>query len=489
VRTQTYNSRQQGPGQGPGVIQSPEAAGAVGRAVANLGDAITETTQNYWEAQRKADRVVDYHGAVTAMHKTLNEVQAQLEQDPDEDGYEQKRRDAFSRAREQVLSGIKDEETKRAINLTFEDMDVESSGQVQKLVMVRKAQKGQARLMDDLDYWKNAGDLGRVKAIIDDGQQAMLIDPLKAEELWKRSEHEVWVSRARNDIKLGAFDKTKYPLNQNTLAALEGEAEDERRRREHDQERKEQQIKEETGSQALDLWGAGKLTREWLNEQHKARRLSDQYYEHFTKALKEAPAAGEGDLKTYIALRTGILGGEVRDYTEIIKHLGALGKVNAERLMDMVDAYNLAEGRADEKLAALEEKEASKAIQRATLVSISRGKLDAFLEDELWLDSRKDKIKALYDRNIALVENSQIKAFTDGLIKDLQDASYNEMAAKLNQSFAVMEKQRKQAAAVPRKKTPPAAKQPPLVTTDAEYNALPSGTEFIGPDGKKRRKP
>jgi len=157
--------------------------------------------------------------------------------------------------------------------------------------------------------------------------------------------------------------------------------------------------------------------------------------------------------------------------------------------MDMVDAYNLAEGRAEEKVAAMEEKAANKAIQRATLESISRGKLDAFLDDELWLDSRKDKIKALYDRNIALVDNSQIKAFTDNMIKDLQDTSYSEMMAKLNQSLATMEKQRKQSAAVPRKKTPPTAKLPPRITTDAEYNALPSGTEFIGPDGKKRRKP
>jgi len=29
----------------------------------------------------------------------------------------------------------------------------------------------------------------------------------------------------------------------------------------------------------------------------------------------------------------------------------------------------------------------------------------------------------------------------------------------------------------------------PVVRTDAEYNALPSGTVFIGPDGKKRKKP
>lgn len=31
--------------------------------------------------------------------------------------------------------------------------------------------------------------------------------------------------------------------------------------------------------------------------------------------------------------------------------------------------------------------------------------------------------------------------------------------------------------------------QPSRVTNDAEYNALPSGTTFVGPDGKQRRKP
>jgi len=40
--------------------------------------------------------------------------------------------------------------------------------------------------------------------------------------------------------------------------------------------------------------------------------------------------------------------------------------------------------------------------------------------------------------------------------------------------------------------TPPAAQQPsqlPRVTNDAEFNALPKGAEFVGPDGIKRRKP
>jgi len=30
---------------------------------------------------------------------------------------------------------------------------------------------------------------------------------------------------------------------------------------------------------------------------------------------------------------------------------------------------------------------------------------------------------------------------------------------------------------------------PASIANDAEYDALPSGTEFIGPDGVKRRKP
>jgi len=42
-------------------------------------------------------------------------------------------------------------------------------------------------------------------------------------------------------------------------------------------------------------------------------------------------------------------------------------------------------------------------------------------------------------------------------------------------------------------KTPPApasnAKQPAKISSDAEYNALPSGATFIGPDGQTRRKP
>jgi len=33
------------------------------------------------------------------------------------------------------------------------------------------------------------------------------------------------------------------------------------------------------------------------------------------------------------------------------------------------------------------------------------------------------------------------------------------------------------------------AKQPAKISGDAEYNALPSGATFIGPDGKTRRKP
>lgn len=35
----------------------------------------------------------------------------------------------------------------------------------------------------------------------------------------------------------------------------------------------------------------------------------------------------------------------------------------------------------------------------------------------------------------------------------------------------------------------PAQQQPPTVTSDADYDALPSGTMFIGPDGKRRTKP
>ncbi len=34
-----------------------------------------------------------------------------------------------------------------------------------------------------------------------------------------------------------------------------------------------------------------------------------------------------------------------------------------------------------------------------------------------------------------------------------------------------------------------AAKGPAQIKSDAEFNALPSGAEFIGPDGKHRRKP
>src|SRR3546814_15592909 len=36
---------------------------------------------------------------------------------------------------------------------------------------------------------------------------------------------------------------------------------------------------------------------------------------------------------------------------------------------------------------------------------------------------------------------------------------------------------------------PAATGGPARVTNDAEYSALPSGTEFIGPDGQTRRKP
>lgn len=42
--------------------------------------------------------------------------------------------------------------------------------------------------------------------------------------------------------------------------------------------------------------------------------------------------------------------------------------------------------------------------------------------------------------------------------------------------------------AKPAQPTPPAG-APAAIKSDAEYNALPSGTEFVGPDGKKRRKP
>jgi len=35
----------------------------------------------------------------------------------------------------------------------------------------------------------------------------------------------------------------------------------------------------------------------------------------------------------------------------------------------------------------------------------------------------------------------------------------------------------------------PTQQQLPTVTNDADYDALPSGVEFIGPDGAKRRKP
>lgn len=46
---------------------------------------------------------------------------------------------------------------------------------------------------------------------------------------------------------------------------------------------------------------------------------------------------------------------------------------------------------------------------------------------------------------------------------------------------------------VPSAVTPPGgaapASGPARVTSDADYNALPSGTEFVGPDGKRRRKP
>jgi len=40
-------------------------------------------------------------------------------------------------------------------------------------------------------------------------------------------------------------------------------------------------------------------------------------------------------------------------------------------------------------------------------------------------------------------------------------------------------------------KTKPSAKSPdlPKIKDDAEYDKLPAGTEFIGPDGKKRKKP
>lgn len=86
------------------------------------------------------------------------------------------------------------------------------------------------------------------------------------------------------------------------------------------------------------------------------------------------------------------------------------------------------------------------------------------------------------EANLAALQNAQsYEQFTAELKKIL---TFTEEAKdRLRAAYNVKHRDRAAgAAAAP-------AGGPPKVTNDAEFDALPSGTEFIGPDGKKRRKP
>ena len=85
------------------------------------------------------------------------------------------------------------------------------------------------------------------------------------------------------------------------------------------------------------------------------------------------------------------------------------------------------------------------------------------------------------------------KKATDAIARLNRAQSDSEFETSLNELRGVMETGYKRMAGKdyqrPNAPAKPAGGQPARITGDADYNALPSGATFVGPDGKTRRKP
>jgi hypothetical protein len=82
--------------------------------------------------------------------------------------------------------------------------------------------------------------------------------------------------------------------------------------------------------------------------------------------------------------------------------------------------------------------------------------------------------------------------YSAGGINGVLDFMQQETGAALQAPTEVLQQQQQRIAARGKKGAEPAAptaNQPKQIKTDADYDALPSGAEFIAPDGSRRRKP
>jgi hypothetical protein len=103
-----------------------------------------------------------------------------------------------------------------------------------------------------------------------------------------------------------------------------------------------------------------------------------------------------------------------------------------------------------------------------------------------------DKLKGpTSDRDIAFLKNlgANLDRWqkTGKVLDELQkvEAATQRLSEVARLKYGVPGEQASPAGAGPA----PADTGPARVASDADYNALPSGTVFVGPDGKTRRKP
>lgn len=159
---------------------------------------------------------------------------------------------------------------------------------------------------------------------------------------------------------------------------------------------------------------------------------------------------------------------------ELLQHPGLVGITGLRGAVPDVPGTAAADARA--KLLTLKAQTGFNTLQEMRNASKTGGAVGQVTEKE-W---------PLLQSAIAALETAQSeKQMRESLQKVIQ---YTDGAKdRLRQAYNMKHGDKTSGPASPPK--PAADAGPKRITSDAEYDALPSGAEFIGPDGKKRRKP
>jgi hypothetical protein len=195
--------------------------------------------------------------------------------------------------------------------------------------------------------------------------------------------------------------------------------------------------------------------------------------------IQKGEGRSDEDLELYTNLRQKILyDGTIKNYADLMPYRGSFKKETWNNLLGFIDQTTKTADKMD-----------AKKVERASILATHRTVFDTFVKSKsnLWqrFKGKPGKVLADYDTLMSTLPTNQIGTATAEMIQSLKDSDVNKIKEAVNDTMEALEKNLK---AVP-VKAQEAPKGIVKIKTDAEYNALPSGTDFIGPDNIKRRKP